>query len=51
MYKDESFTINEFNDILSRLLVSGAFIVGGNMVKDILMKVVDNIQKDSESES
>lgn len=50
MYKDESFTTNEIEDILSRLLLSGAFIVGGNMIKDILTKVVNKVEKSTEND-
>ena len=43
VYKDENLGSSEISDILTRLLASGAFIVGGNMLKDILLKIVKDV--------
>ena len=45
IYKDESLGRQELNDIVTRLLASGAFVVGGNMLKDILLKISKDVNK------
>jgi hypothetical protein len=45
IYKDESLGRQELNDIITRLLASGAFVVGGNMLKDILLKISKDVNK------
>lgn len=50
VYKDENFGSQEMSDIITRLLASGAFIVGGNMLKDILLKIVKDVNKPTKTE-
>lgn len=48
VYKDENFGSKEISEIITRLLASGAFIVGGNMLKDILLKIAKDVNKPTE---
>ena len=50
IYKDETLGSAEFQNILTRLLASGAFIVGGNMLKDILLKILKDVSTSSEKQ-
>ena len=50
IYKDESLGRQELNDIITRLLASGAFVVGGNMLKDILLKISKDVNKPTEND-
>jgi hypothetical protein len=50
MYKDESFGPAEIKDIVSRLIASGAFIIGGNVIKDILLKISKDINSTTEKD-
>jgi len=50
MYKDETLGAAEIKDIVTRLLASGAFIVGGNMIKDILLKIVKDVNSTTEKD-
>lgn len=50
VYKDENLGSQEISDIVTRLLASGAFIVGGNMLKDILLKIVKDVNKPTEND-
>lgn len=50
VYKDENLGSQEMTDIITRLLTSGAFIVGGNMLKDILLKIVKDVNKPTEND-
>lgn len=49
VYQDETLGQQELNDIITRLLASGAFVVGGNMLKDILLKIIKDINKPTEN--
>ena len=50
VYKDENLGSQEMSDIITRLLTSGAFIVGGNMLKDILLKIIKDVNKPTKAE-
>jgi hypothetical protein len=50
MYKDEALGSAEIKDIVTRLLASGAFIGGGNMIKDILTKIVKDLNSTTEKD-
>lgn len=50
VYRDENLGSQEMSDIITRLLTSGAFIVGGNMLKDILLKIVKDVNKPTKTE-
>jgi len=50
VYRDENLGSQEMSDIITRLLTSGAFIVGGNMLKDILLKIIKDVNTPTEND-
>jgi hypothetical protein len=50
IYKDENLGSQEISDIITRLLASGTFIVGGNMLKDILLKIIKDVNTPTEND-
>lgn len=50
LYKDETLTSSDIQNIVTRLLTSGAFILGGNMLKDILLKIIKDVNSTTENQ-